>query len=154
MSRWSPKRVAKIVQLKDDCEFPVTFTIYGNHLDLQGNPIPYERTTQRGKWVRPSSIRYRHWKTYVLKSWVEQVRKSPPCETDGRYRLDCHIYLLKDPRMGRGCGHGDPENIRKGIQDALFQFGDQHVIGSVEYDHVEKNPCVVVTVVKNPAPIL
>jgi len=46
-----------------------------------------------------------------------------------------------------GEGHGDPENVRKGIQDALFAYGDKHVIGNIEpIEHVTHGPRVEVRI--------
>jgi Holliday junction resolvase RusA-like endonuclease len=147
-SRWRPRQVAKLVQLVDDAAFPVSFTIAGNHEDpAGGNPIPYTRMTQRSAHVSRSAIRYRHWKRYVVECYCAQVRKSPPQVANGHYRLDCKVYFLA-PLVGRQCGHADPENVRKGIQDALFAMGDQHVIGTVEMKHIDEKPRVEVVIYK------
>jgi hypothetical protein len=148
--RWDPKKVAELVELKDECQFPVTFSIDGNQADPNGNPIPYERQTQRGSFARPQARRYHKWKDYVRFCWVQQIGKRLPQIPNGRYRLDCTVFFKK--AATGTCQHADPENVRKGIQDALFPFGDQHVYGSVYYEHVTDLPRVLVTIWKEEVP--
>lgn len=133
--------------------FPLIFTIDGNNHDRQGNPVPYTRTTRRAKFVAGPAIRYSQWKKFVQK--VAMVAGFPfgKLEHNGMYRLDVHCRLLAG-------NHGDPENIRKGIQDALFfderlkykhdelGGGDKHVWGTVTFQHVapSEGPGVVIFV--------
>lgn len=129
----------------------IRFTIPGNHKNPQGNPKPYLRTTQRGKYGDAYND-YLDWKLYVLQCALEagvwkQIQKlkteaklfSP---YDRKIRLDVIMYLV-------GQVHGDPENVRKGIQDALFPpkkatdiedeyLDDKHVSGSVNFFYVEE----------------
>lgn len=141
-ARRRPTQVAAICAPSDDVVFPLGFTVFGNQTDIEGgNPIPYTRMTQRSAHVSQSAIRYRHWKTYVREAYLRQVRGSLPALIDGLYRLDCQVYFLA-PAPGKRCGHADPENVRKGIQDALFVMGDRHVVGSVTMEHVSAAPRV------------
>jgi Endodeoxyribonuclease RusA len=120
-------------------------TIAGNHVDPKGNPIPYYRMTQASKWEDPAAKRYLAWKKYVQQCWLEKFHRYPQFGA-GRYRLDVTCYFTTT-KNGGNCSHGDPENVRKGVQDALFAQ-DQHVVGSVDYHHVQGNdrPRVVIVV--------
>jgi hypothetical protein len=132
---------------------PLTFTIPGNHSDPKGNPVPYTRTTRRAKRVERSAIRYYQWKQYVQKCAMAGGFPFGRLEHDGTYRLDVHCRFLPG-------NHGDCENVRKGIQDALFfderlkyksdklGGGDKHVWGLVTFEHVSasEGPGVVVKV--------
>jgi hypothetical protein len=96
--------------------------------------------TRRSKYKDPRALRYKAWKVYVLKCFSEQTRQAFPCEPDGHYRLDVACYFV-------GENHADPENVRKGIQDALFAYGDKHVFGLIyPVEHVEENPRVEVII--------
>lgn len=140
--RWQSKDAAKFVATKDSCQFPVTFMIEGSIDDTEGNPVPYERMTQRGKFKDPRDARYLAWLTYVRQCWMVQVGQELPQERDGHYRLDVHCYFA-------GERHADPDNVRKGIQDALFGgCGDKHVTGEVTCQHVTRSPHVTVCVDK------
>lgn len=102
--------------------------ICGNHIDPKGNPVPYYRMTQSSKWADPAAKRYLSWKRYVQQCWLEKFHR-PPCFTDDRHRLDVTCFFLG---AKGNCTHGDPENVRKGIQDSLFAQ-DKHIVGSVDY---------------------
>jgi hypothetical protein len=118
----------------------LTVEISGNHEDPHGNPVAYERMTQKSKWKDPAALRYLAWKQFVQLSWIQQTRPHLPDKKNGHYRLDVVCYV-------QGERHADPENIRKGIQDALFQVsGDKHVTGLVELFHVARDPKVSITI--------
>jgi len=140
-SRWHPHQVKKLGQLQDANKYPVHFVIRGNHEDPNGNAVPYERMTQRSKIMDPRALRYKNWKLFVLQCYTQQTRQGFPCEPDGYYRLDVRCFFV-------GENHADPENVRKGIQDALFVYGDKHIFGMIHpVEHVEF-PCVEVTIDK------
>jgi hypothetical protein len=139
--RWQPHQVRGLAQLQDLNRYPVSFVICGNHEDPKGNAVPYTRMTQRSKHVDPAALRYEAWKLHVVQCFTMQTRQGFPCDGDGHYRLDVKCFFL-------GENHADPENVRKGIQDALFVYGDKHVIGSVDMEHVKDTPRVEVVVDK------
>jgi Holliday junction resolvase RusA-like endonuclease len=121
--------------------------IRGNHLDPQGNAIPYERMTTRSKWADPRALRYIAWKSFIQTQWWLQTGKKLPHKKNARYRLDVICYFKTGKKAGTCSTHADPENVRKGIQDALFHVaGDKHVVGLVDCFHVERDPKVVITV--------
>ena len=142
----------------------LVFIIEGNHENKKGNPIPYLRMTQneikllkipdeklmdsgiKKKWgVR----RYLNWKRYVeiylyfysriggRKASKEEIER---IINQDKVQLDCMIYFANKK-------HGDPDNIRKGIQDAIFK-NDKHVVGCVDYDYDGKRPRVEVSIMK------
>jgi hypothetical protein len=141
--RWQPNQVKGLAQLQDLNAYPVSFVIKGNHEDPNGNAVPYERMTQRSKRKDLRALRYKAWKLYVLQCFTEQARQGFPCDADGGYRLDVKCFFV-------GEGHGDPENVRKGIQDALFAYGDKHVTGAVEMEHVKSFPRVEIKIDRLP----
>jgi hypothetical protein len=150
--RWQPHQVRALTlgwerslsaQL-DPNHYPVSFVIRGNHEDPNGNAVPYERTTQRSKHVDLRVKRYKDWKLFVQQTFSAQTHHGFPCHPDGFYRLDIRCFLT-------GERHGDGENIRKGIQDALFIYGDKHVFGTIyPIYHVEHSPRVEVVIDKLP----
>lgn len=107
------------------------FTIQGNQENKKGNPIPYHRTTQGSFWNK-SSKRYKAWKEYVREQYaqahksgslpeVKPTLKDGPEPIKGKVKgtVQVHIYFA-------GENHADPDNIVKGINDALFE-NDKHV---------------------------
>ena len=140
------------------------FVIEGNHENKKGNPIPYLRMTQneikllkipdeklmdsgiKKKWgIR----RYLNWKKYVevylyfysriggRKARKEEIER---IINQDKVKLDCMIYFANKK-------HGDPDNIRKGIQDSIFG-NDKHVVGCVDYDYDSVKPRVEVSIKK------
>ena len=95
--------------------------------------------------------RYLDWKGYVEKccyytsvldgvlARTEGVRRFLE-GLDGKVQLDCMIYFANKK-------HSDPENARKGIQDAIFK-NDKYVMGSVDFDYDKESPRVEVSIKK------
>ena len=130
------------------------FTIYGKQDDIKANPIPYHRTTQGSKWL-PAARRYSEWKSLVqtkfLISIVYKDRKfyeqtllyhKKPIKLPEKERafMEIKIYWADD-------NHGDPDNIFKGIADALF-VDDNNLYGSFlrGYEDKPTGPKVEVTI--------
>lgn len=120
------------------------FTIKGNHEDRTGNPIPYVRSTRAALW-RADGRRYAAWKGYVQKEFIQNLKRGFQEVVEGgnlaatfdvnsqkpirifgdhRARMDIRIFW-------KNGAHGDPDNIFKGIADALF-FNDRNLDGSFE----------------------
>lgn len=120
-----------------------SFFLPGNQDDPQGNPIPYTRTTRWAKRIDTGAIRYGRWKKHVVQhAWAIGRLKVAELDKNKAYRLDVECFVKLDPD-----NHADPENIRKGVQDAIFEHtGDQHVVGECSFQHVVKDPGIVVTV--------
>jgi len=105
----------------------LSLEVIGNQDDPIGNPIPYTRTTRRGKHRtkdksgRPTQYgRYVVWKSFVKRSLSREdeahlVQEIWQLIKSERYQfyLDCWIQF-------KGRAYGDVDNILKGIVDALF----------------------------------
>lgn len=121
-----------------------TFTINGNHEDLSGNPIPYVRSTRAALW-RPDGRRYAAWKGYVQKEFIRLLNRgfreivkdgSVAATFDSNATKPIRIFGSHQARMDikifwKNGSHGDPDNIFKGIADALF-VNDRTLDGSFE----------------------
>ncbi len=103
--------------------------IKGNQESALGNPIGYYSMTHRGKWVDKRAIRYLAWKRFVVHCWIMKFGNLPKFKPGAEIRLNVHCSF-KNER------HFDPENVRKGISDALFK-NDKHVWGTVTFNHSE-----------------
>ena len=103
------------------------------------NPVPYQRLTQKDKW-KPGAKRYHHWCNQIRLAfalayprWAHLViNNAPPLE--GCWYVSVQIYFKTK-------GHGDPDNIAKGINDAMFKT-DKFVCGSYIYSFDEDRPRV------------
>ena len=113
-------------------ETRIHFLIPGNQENVNGNGIPYMRTTQASKW-NPKYQRYCAWKNYVIKH--SKLKES----------FDNHGKLLKPIVIPEGHKavmnikafyndntHSDTDNLFKGIADALFQ-NDKKLAGSFDF---------------------
>ena len=115
----------------------VCFTVWGNQEDREkGNPIPYTRTTQRAKFSEKYK-KYCEWKDYVVAAYSDAIAKDEfrkkELEDIARRLAKGDNPIRKDVRGKvsvvinfRSEKHGDPDNIIKGILDALFQ-DDKHI---------------------------
>lgn len=119
------------------------FTIYGNQENLKGNPIGYHRTTQGSVW-NAGSRRYNAWKQHVAAAFIDGTGQMPfgtgkPINL-GKAKAYLHtiIYYANDVRP-------DPDNVQKGIADALF-VNDKNVAGSYDFAHDKAKPRVEVTI--------
>jgi hypothetical protein len=104
----------------------IKFEIRGNQENDEGNPIPYVRSTQRGQF-KPNVRRYSMWKQYVIKSFYDKYPNYSPTvngapifsgkifatSKSNPMRMKLFIHFASD-------AHADPDNIFKGIADALF----------------------------------
>lgn len=122
------------------------FKILGNQQDPKGNPIPCPRTTQNTQWT-PKAVRYQEWMMYVVAGFIDAVQaipkenrnelagyinfagRKPIVESKRKVRMDIMIDWHSD-------GHGDCDNIFKGIADALFT-NDKYVVGTFDYRYPE-----------------
>lgn len=96
----------------------LSFTVYGNQNDQQGNPIGYTRTTQKSKWNK-QSIRYEKWKQYVWFSLLGHQQER--YRYQGKTVVECTIWFANKK-------HADSGNVVKGIADALSdskQYGER-----------------------------
>lgn len=104
------------------------FSIFGSSDDPVGNPQPYYRTTQRSKWSDPGAMRYADWQEHVratfLKECGDWCDTKKPIDLGKRNGWMKLIVYFKDDK------HGDPDNIFKGIADALF-INDKNLYGTI-----------------------
>lgn len=100
----------------------------GNQEFALGNPLGYHRTTQQSKW-NDASQRYEAWKSYVQGCYndaglpFENPIEEKPLTTSAEnpMRMDIEIEFSSDGRRP------DPDNVFKGIADALFK-NDKHLM--------------------------
>lgn len=127
------------------------FTIPANQGDPTGNPIPYERSTQRTFWNQRDR-RYHAWKDYVRGFCWNAISKLHGKtvaidDTETSIKLRRFNPRLKPLLLKRKCrmdifatykhnAHADTDNVWKGISDALFQ-NDKNVIGSFDFEVVD-----------------
>lgn len=115
----------------------ITFTVYGNHENPCGNPIPFQRALKQH--MRGASVRYLEWQSYVragMFDWAEknmyhirQLGHPILLEHNQRARMDIVIYWASN-------AHGDPDNVWKGIADSLFK-DDKNLAGSFDFKMAE-----------------
>ncbi len=113
----------------------LSFTVHGNQQNPKGNPLGYHRTTQASKWGKAHQ-KYVAWKSYVQQAFNFQcvyvasktsMAFQPICLEPGQKAyLDIMIHYANDLRS-------DPDNVQKGIADALF-VNDKNVAGSYDFD--------------------
>ena len=126
---------------------------------VPGHPVPYLRMTQGQtkllkiplSRLRPSGValrnrieKYFEWKSWVWSHAMAAGAKAVLTGESGkvvnrRAKLDVRIYF-------GSLHHGDPDNIRKGIQDALFEK-DKFISGCVDFDYDKKNPRCIVKII-------
>ena len=122
----------------------ISFSIPGNHKDPSGNAFPYHRTTQ-GMKRSEEHRKYEAWKEYVRDMFHGAVMPPAILQLIARNKItgakpitsemfsQCVLSLeifFVHTKNGK-CDHGDPDNIGKGIADALFA-NDQHVLTQIK----------------------
>lgn len=121
----------------------MTFTIVGNQEDERGNPIPYHRATQRGRFNK-GQRRYYAWKDHVRASFAQSWDRSIPLTLDGKIPGTPVGKVTAEICFGSET-HADPDNVVKGILDALFQ-NDKHVDVETKHSCRHDEPRVLVNV--------
>lgn len=112
---------------------------------VNGQPVPYKRTTQAAKWDNEDYQRYQAYKDLVVNSFLGQCAgdwgiPKPLTSVQGqKTRVDIMIYFNPDDMR-----HGDPDNCMKAILDSLF-VNDKFVAGSFDFDY-DRNPRIEVTI--------
>lgn len=110
----------------------IQFTIKGNPDDIEGNPVPYVRVVTNALWL-PKAKKYHAWKQYVRSIFFRQypehsvqIDEIQPFTTKAsqKSRMDIKIFWANGI-------HADPDNVFKGIADALFK-NDKFLDGSFE----------------------
>lgn len=111
----------------------IKFTIKGNQDDWRGNPIPYHRTTRRSLWTEAGK-RYAAWKEYVLVEFTFAYaayakRAGIRVPIIGRLSTKEKPMTMVLAIEWADRSHGDPDNVFKGIADAIFEQ-DKNLDGS------------------------
>lgn len=118
----------------------IQFTIKGNPEDIYGNPVPYVRVVGRALWL-PGAKKYHAWKSYVRRCFYKGYPEFVMCDgkkiliddqplttkMSEKARMDIKIFWMNGL-------HADPDNVFKGIADALFK-NDKFLDGSFESDY-------------------
>jgi hypothetical protein len=52
--------------------FRLEFDVVGNQEKPEGNPIPYQRSTQRGSWNKQVT-RYHYWRDHIKRAFLEAI---------------------------------------------------------------------------------
>lgn len=118
-----------------------TFTIEGNQENKVGNPLPYLRRTQGSLWSKESK-RYEAWIEFVRRQCYFQTTLEERWNTRGRTMRYEHPFTTSRNEYARmdvmmwfaDETHADPDNIFKGLADALFK-NDKHLAHSVDFGH-------------------
>ena len=110
----------------------LSFVINGNHENINGNPLPYFRTTQQSAFSN-GNLRYASWLEYVRRSFERTAGPGYLKILREAGKLDRHPITDKKIKGNvaatiyfAGENHGDPDNVVKGILDALFT-NDKHI---------------------------
>lgn len=113
----------------------ISFTVVGNNREPDGNPRPYTRTTQGGKWHTtkqkdgtPNALgRYYGYRDWVMMQMTAEQKATlydivwPTLEHKLQFLVDIRIDF-------KGFRHGDPDNVVKGLLDTLFLYDDNMVV--------------------------
>jgi len=119
---------------------------------VRGQPVPYTRTTQRAKFVSERWKKYADYKNTVVtaflaalidkKEWRKVLnnyyKSGKLIKTKRKLYVEVIMYF-KDK------GHGDPDNIFKGVLDALF-VTDKYVAGKFDFFYDADNPRLEITI--------
>jgi hypothetical protein len=103
---------------------------------LAQNPIPYVRTTGKMKFFSKPYKRYQAWGEFIRKEFCERNGipywpKEKPIKGVPKFHIELELGF-------KGRAHGDPDNILKGVLDALFDndkdclFGTFKVVSDTE----------------------
>jgi len=122
---------------------------------ILGDPVPYlTRTSRTSRLLKipRHKVRETHIKEWdKVRQYVDWLEYVGYCVLNARIKLpsfpkekiylNIMVFYPKKPHVI------DPENIRKGIQDALFEE-DKNVAGAYDYDYDANNPRCEVTIIQ------
>ena len=110
-----------------DKKVVIAFCVEGHSGDRTGNPVPYTRTTQGGKWCRTDRKTGKLNALGRYYAYQNHVRFQLTAEQKGTLyeliwpMLEHKLQFLVDIRIDfKGFRHGDPDNVVKGLLDTLF----------------------------------
>ena len=129
-------------------DIPLYMNFTAVHIDKQGkkqNPMPYQRLTQKDKW-KPRAQKYYTWCNQIRGNWAFKYNQFTIMASknqaflDGAWWMYCNIFFKTK-------AHGDPDNVAKAINDALFE-NDKYVCGAYTYSYDTDNPRVEIEMLK------
>lgn len=86
-------------------------------LIIYADPVGYYSSTRRGQWIDPRAKKYHAWSKLVRDlSEARGLRLPLQAAEDVEVEVETQAYF-------RNRTHPDPENVHKGIVDALFYGG-------------------------------
>jgi hypothetical protein len=108
-----------------------------------GNAVPYTSQSYEKKGSRKHGQlkRYKDYKKWLQWKLIEAHVDTLKAPGKGE-KVYLHVYIYF-----RDYTHGDPENCRKAIQDAIYAQ-DKYVAGCVDFGYDRDNPRVVITILE------
>lgn len=111
-------------------------------MEAWGNAVPYtSQAHERGGSRKSKQLKrykaYKQWLAWQLKGKLDGIGTPG---RDEKVYLYVHIYF-------RDHTHGDPENVRKAIQDAIYGK-DKYVMGCYDCGYDKENPSVIITILE------
>ena len=120
---------------------------------ILGHPVPYLRMTQREVWLMKLSehkVRDTHlakWKAIKrYLDWKDKVRVIALCAKKNLKDNPKSKTYMNITIFFRNKKHGDPDNIWKGIADALFK-NDKYVAGCFDFSYDKNYPRTEVEII-------
>ena len=104
--------------------------MYILRLNLEFNPIPYKRTTQRAMFVSKDYQRYKAFKELLRLEFLKQ-NKGLKLNEKTFYAYELEIGFLNKK-------HADADNIAKGVLDAIFKNDKNVICGKYEVKSFKK----------------
>lgn len=119
-------------------ELNPSFTVYGNHKDKNGNPLPCPRLTHQGRFSK-KAVEYNLWRDHVRTAFFDAIEylqqdiprlkimkdiflrlslNEPPISEYKTAHIKLNISFV-NKKSGK-YPHPDPDNVLKGVLDALF----------------------------------
>ena len=128
--------------------YPKGFEIVASfEIDMSewGNAMPYTSQAHEAKGSRKHGQlkRYKAYKLWLGWKVKPHVRGIHTPGKGEKVYLYVHEYL-------KDYTHGDTENIRKAIQDAIYGK-DKYVAGGYDFSYDKDNPRVVITILEREA---
>ena len=108
----------------------IQFTIKGNQEDIEGNPLPYIRVVGRALWL-PNAKKYHAWKEYVRSIFFRYYPEFSSADTHPLTTKISNKGIMAIKIYWAHGVHADPDNVFKGIADALFK-NDKFLDGAFE----------------------
>jgi len=117
-----------------------------------GNPVPCKRATQKKAesvaWSKSKETldykKYLDWKKHIRSCFIDYFDEPPENIFEKNKKYYVHVMIYYKNRTG-----GDPDNIGKGVKDAIFAkpLNDKYCADSNDFSFEESdNPRVEITI--------